>query len=281
MPGRRRYLNFTTPAGINLAAVAQSGVSSLLIHETGFLPALRDWNHEGVDSPFWRFYHNPTAGCFIRHQGTEIPLNNTCVVLVPANTLFDCCGPVAAAHFWVHFTVTRPGLGGLGGPVVLAVDPVLRQLLGEAMALHGKVADEARDQKLFHTASASLHVAFSRLEVAPAQRLPEPLVALMDAIHTTPGADFSNTVMARRLGMGLEKFIRWFRQHTGDTPAAYVAAVRIRLAKEALALTDKTIDDIASAYGFPNRHYFSRVFSRQVGCGPAEFRARQKVRKGL
>lgn len=281
MPGRRRYLNFTTPAGINLAAVAHSGFSSLLIHETGFLPDLRGWNHEGVDSPFWRFYHNPRPGCFIRHQGADIPLDASRVVLVPANTLFDCCGPVAAAHLWVHFTVTRPGLADLGAPVALPVDGVFHQLLGEAVTLHGEPAGDARDQKLFHTAAALLHVAFSRLDTEPAHRLPAPLAALMDAIHTTPGADFSNTVMARRLGMGVEKFIRWFRQQTGETPAAYVAAARIRLAKEALALSDQTIDQIASAHGFPNRHYFSRVFSRQVGCGPAEFRSRQKVRKGL
>lgn len=281
MPGRRRYLNFTTPAGINLTAVAQSGFSSLLIHETGFLPELRGWNHESVDSPFWRFYYNLKPGCFIRHQETDIPLDDTCVVLVPANTLFDCCGPVAAAHLWVHFTVTRPGLATLGAPVALPVDGVFRQLLGGAISLHGEAACDARDQKLFHTAAALLHVAFSRLDMEPNHHLPAPLAALMDTLQATPGADFSNAILARRLGMGVEKFIRWFRQHMGETPAAYVSAARIRLAKEALALTDKTIDQIASSYGFPNRHYFSRVFSRQVGCGPAEFRARQKVRKGL
>jgi len=80
--------------------------------------------------------------------------------------------------------------------------------------------------------------------------------------------------------MSVERFIRTFREHTGQTPAAYVLSTRIRLAGEALALTDKTVDQIAIETGFPNRHYLTRMFARQVGCGPAEFRARQRERKG-
>ncbi|MBB5037926.1 helix-turn-helix transcriptional regulator, partial [Prosthecobacter dejongeii] len=75
-------------------------------------------------------------------------------------------------------------------------------------------------------------------------------------------------------------FIRAFREHTGQTPAAYVTATRLRLAGEALVLTDKTIDQIAIEHGFPNRHYFTRIFTQHLGCGPAEFRARQHRRRG-
>ncbi len=278
---RRRYLNFTTAVGVNLTAVAQSGLAAFLIHETGYRPALEGWNHEGVDSPFWRFYHNPQPGCFIRHRDSEIPLGPGHVVLIPAGTIFDCCGPVAADHFWIHFTVSRQGRTDLAAPLVLPVDEVLRPVLNEALALHQAAASDLRDQQLYHVVAALLHAAFSRVDAGLSHRLPEPLRLLLAAIHAAPEGDLANAVLARRVGMGVERFIRWFREHTGQTPAAYVAAERIRLAREALALTDKSIDQIASSHGFPNRHYFSRVFTRQVGCGPAEFRSRQRVRKGL
>ena len=281
MSTRRRYLNFTTPVGVNLAAVGQSGFASFLIHETGYRPAIEGWNHEGVDSPFWRFYHNPSPGCFIRHGGREIPLTPDHVVLIPANTVFDCCGPVSAAHFWIHFTVSRHSRTELQEPLIIEMDEVLRPLLTDAVGLHQGEASDLRDQRLYHVVAALLHVAFSRVEAELSHRLPEPLMALLSAIHSAPQGDFSNALLARRVGMGVEKFIRWFREHTGQTPAAYVTGARVRLAREALALTDKSIDQIASSFGFPNRHYFSRVFARQVGCGPAEFRARQRVRKGL
>jgi transcriptional regulator GlxA family with amidase domain len=80
--------------------------------------------------------------------------------------------------------------------------------------------------------------------------------------------------------MSVEKFIREFRQHTGHTPAAYILSTRLRLAGKSLELTDHTIDQIAAQNGFPNRHYLSRMFTRQFGCGPAEYRARQRERKG-
>ena len=63
-------------------------------------------------------------------------------------------------------------------------------------------------------------------------------------------------------------------------PAAYVPATRIRFADEDLALTNKTIDQIAVETEFPNLHYLSRMYARQVVCGSARYRARQRERKG-
>ena len=69
MASRRKYLNYTTPWGVDLARVAKSGWSAFLLHESGYQEALENWNHQGVDSPFWRFYHNPKPGCFLRFHG--------------------------------------------------------------------------------------------------------------------------------------------------------------------------------------------------------------------
>jgi transcriptional regulator GlxA family with amidase domain len=124
-----------------------------------------------------------------------------------------------------------------------------------------------------------LHVVFAGLET-PVTELPPPLLQVLGLIARAPHTRLSNRLLAERAGLSVERFIRSFREHTGQTPAAYVLAHRIRLAGEALALTDKTIDQIANECGFPNRHYLSRMFARHIGCGPAEYRARQRDRKG-
>lgn len=278
---RRHYLNFTTPHGVDMAAMSQSGFSGLLLHESGHIPSLHHWNHPGVDSPFWRLYHNPQPGNHIRHQGQDIALGPERVVLIPANTVFDCCGPEAPPHFWIHFTVTRHTRVMLTEPVVIEADAVLRPLLADAIRLHQDAGDPLRTQRLFHVASALLHLAFSRVAVALAPALPENLVELLALIERAPHGELSNGYLAARLGMSVERFIRWFREHMRETPTNYVIATRVRLAKQRLALTDKTIDQIAIDCGFPNRHYFSRMFARDVGCGPAEFRKRQRERKGI
>lgn len=277
---RRNYLNFTTPHGVDMAAISQSGFSHLLIHESGYIPSLRHWNHAGVDSPFWRFYHNPEAGNHIRHAGREIPLLPDRVVLIPANTLFDCCGPAAPAHFWIHFSATRHARVTLDAPLVIPVDPILRSLLQEAMSLHQAADAPLRVQRLFHLSAALLNLTFARLEIRLASTLPDNLVELLALVERAPQGDLSNSDLAARLGMSVERFIRWFRQHMKVTPANYVINTRVRLAKQRLIFTQKTIEQIAAECGFPNRHYFSRMFAREVGCGPAEFRKRQQERKG-
>jgi AraC-like DNA-binding protein len=280
MSNRRKYLNYTTPWGVSLSPVAKAGWSAFLIHESGYQAALENWNHEGVDSPFWRLYHNPKPGCCIRFKGEDIDLGPSRFVLIPANTIFDCCGPVPACHFWLHFTVTRLTGEVPEVPVLLKATPLLRALVSATIETHQQTAGEGRDQRLHHQSSALLHAAFAEWDMPPSPAMPERLIEVLELIQRAPHSDLSNGFLSERSGMSLEKFIRSFREHTGITPAAYVLNTRLRLAGEALALTEKTIDQIAVENGFPNRHYFTRMFARQVGCGPAEFRERQHRRRG-
>lgn len=279
-PGKRKYLNYTTPHGVSFSQVARAGWSAFLIHESGYHPALENWNHAGVDSPFWRFYHNPSAGCHLRYQEETLPLRPDNAVLVPADTVFDCCATGTACHYWLHFTVTRLSGSVPDGPVVLPLDETLRVMLQAVLKTHQSPAGDARDQRLHHECAALLHGAFARLNLPPSPALPDRLLEVLALIQKAPHSNLGNAFLADRAGMSLERFIRAFREHTGQTPAAYVIATRLRLAAEALVLTDKTIDQIAIEHGFPNRHYFTRMFTRDQGCGPAEFRLRQHRRRG-
>jgi AraC-like DNA-binding protein len=282
MASRRKYLNYTTPWGVDLARIATAGWTPFLIHESGYQEGLPNWNHPGVDSPFWRFYYNPKPGCHLLFEGQQIELHPDVAVLIPADTVFDCCGPVPAWHFWLHFTTSRPAVSIPERPIVLGISEALQLLLSRVIATHLLPASDARDHSLLHQSAALLHLVFADLTpIEPANLIPQRLVEVLALITRAPHGRLSNDFLAERAGMTVEAFIRAFREHTGQTPAAYVLATRLRLAGEALALTDKTIDQIAIEHGFPNRHYFTRMFSRQVGCGPAEFRQRQRQRKGV
>ena len=281
MARHRKYLNYTTPWGVDLARIAAAGWTPFLIHESGYQEGLENWNHQGVDSPFWRFYYNPKPGCHLEFEGRKIALEPDAVVLIPADTVFDCCGPVPAWHFWLHFTTSRPAVSIPETPIVLPVSQPLRLLLSQVISTHKEPASDQRDHTLLHLSAALLHLVFAGLAPAEETRLPQWLVEVLALISRAPHSRLSNDFLAARSGLTVEAFIRAFREHTGQTPAAYVLATRLRLAGEALALTDKTIDQIAVEHGFPNRHYFTRMFAREVGCGPAEFRQRQRERKGV
>jgi LacI family transcriptional regulator len=68
-----------------------------------------------------------------------------------------------------------------------------------------------------------------------------------------------------------------FRQSVGCTPYAYITHARLARAKELLAApTARTLTEIAAACGFRDLRRFRLVFRREVGIGPAEYRATQR-----
>ncbi len=278
MPNQRRYLNFVTPQGNDLTGIARHGVARFLVHDCGFRERLRGWNHPGVDSPFWRFYHNTTPGNFIAWNGRRIPLVPKHALLIPEDTIFDCRGPRAASHFWIHFSVTPHRPRELRRPIRIGVDSTLSALLRDARLLARTPAGPLRDQRLHHAASAVLHAAFRRLDVPLQQSGRGALATVCAFIQAEPGADLANDRLASRAGMSVRKFAAEFRAHTGATPAQYVREQRVRLAREALVLRDESIEQIADRLGFPNRHYFTRVFTALAGCSPAEYRRVQGPR---
>lgn len=65
---------------------------------------------------------------------------------------------------------------------------------------------------------------------------------------------------------------RCMRMAYGLTPLNYAKQARLRHAKRLLITTDSSIDDIAEKIGYGSNTYFTRLFSRQFGMTPSEFR---------
>ena len=78
--------------------------------------------------------------------------------------------------------------------------------------------------------------------------------------------------LAESYGMSEGHFIRQFKSYTGQTPLEYRAFKKIETAKSLLSGTDMSVTDISSALGFEDPLYFSRVFKRQAGVSPREYR---------
>ena len=249
------------------------------LHQCGFLSDMRRWQFPGLRGPFWRCYHHVGAGSFLREGGRRVPLLPGEVVLIPEDVVFDARGAAGVAHHWLHFS---PPVGVRTRPdtrvVRLPVDPPLAGLLREWRPLlrGGAAAPEAR-RRLLHASLAVLHACLARA------RLPETaaeaggeLRAVLEEIERSLAAPAGNAALARRAGRSVEGFIRWFKEETGTTPARYGTRRRVQEAGRLLTLTGRSIDEVAAAVGFANRHHFSRVFARHTGHSPARFRAAQR-----
>ncbi len=77
---------------------------------------------------------------------------------------------------------------------------------------------------------------------------------------------------AKKLHMSTCWFIRSFKQYTGMPPGRYLTSIRIKKAQELLESTDYGIGEIGNIVGYDNPLYFSRIFKKQTGISPAEYR---------
>lgn len=81
--------------------------------------------------------------------------------------------------------------------------------------------------------------------------------------------------LAELLDCSVSYLSRRFKRATGYSPIDYLIAYRIGKAKELLATSDATLQEIAESVGFQDDSYFHRIFKKQVGVSPGQFK--QKV----
>lgn len=84
---------------------------------------------------------------------------------------------------------------------------------------------------------------------------------------------------AREHGMSISWFLRNFRQVYENSPMQYIISQRINNAAALLESTDYNITEIAAVVGYDNPLYFSRLFHKQKGLSPSDYRKNTKAEK--
>jgi transcriptional regulator GlxA family with amidase domain len=82
------------------------------------------------------------------------------------------------------------------------------------------------------------------------------------------------SAMANLSGLAERSFKRRFRNATGMPPMEYVQTVRLEEAKHMLETTDLPIEAVAQEVGYGDSSFFTRLFRRNVGLTPAQYRKR-------
>lgn len=88
--------------------------------------------------------------------------------------------------------------------------------------------------------------------------------------------DISIEEFSSSLGMSTSWFIRNFKQYVGSTPMQYLLSIRIVNAENLLENTDYNLTEISRIIGYDNPLYFSRIFKKQKGLSPSEYRKNLK-----
>jgi transcriptional regulator GlxA family with amidase domain len=91
------------------------------------------------------------------------------------------------------------------------------------------------------------------------------------------GRDLHVPLLAKRAGMSERSFIRAFREDTGRTPADYVMSARLQEARRLLVETELAAKVVALRCGLGSAAAMRRVFLRQLGVSPNDYRDKFSV----
>lgn len=176
--------------------------------------------------------------------------------------LFD-----ASDEFLEHLELSDVAIGEAGEGATLAsvtkMSPYALEYYHDRLricaAVYGVLAKIAREGMIsrlerFDTLSERLSPAMLQIE----QRYMESLTV---------------KVLAHSCSMSESMFTRSFKRVYGCTPVQYLIRVRLEAAKELLASTDRSFEDIAKSCGFRSAKYFGDMLKKNEHVTPRELRA--------
>lgn len=86
--------------------------------------------------------------------------------------------------------------------------------------------------------------------------------------------------LAERFGLVAPYLSKLFKEYSGYTPAQYLQKIRLDRAKQLLQSEQNYLaKDVAEIVGYPNPLYFSKVFKKNVGIYPSEYRRKYREEK--
>ena len=153
----------------------------------------------------------------------------------------------------------------------------IEQMLQQRRRLHRFLRHSRLDQSVTGSndqagtaGSASLADAVSPRDQEFLQRLD----AWLEQHYSSPSSDVER--MADALHMTARTLQRKLKGLTGQTPAERLRDFRLEKARSRLASEDCTVTEIGLECGFASAQYFSRVFRRQFGIAPNQWRRRSR-----
>jgi len=99
-----------------------------------------------------------------------------------------------------------------------------------------------------------------------------PIAAALTAIHDRPQHPWTLESLAAKAGLSRSVFAARFRERVGQTPMAYVAESRLRLASQWLQETDLSVSEVFQRLGYASAAAFNRAFKRKYHLPPSAYR---------
>lgn len=148
---------------------------------------------------------------------------------------------------------------------------------GETCPAAAELLDRISAEKESHSRARS-QLAFALLcELADADSaapaLPPLVQAAIEDIRANYAGLYGVEELSERLGVSKSHLVRTFTAAVGVSPGRYLTRVRVEAAQRLLLHREYTLDVVASLCGFSGANYLCRVFKKETGQSPAQWRA--------
>jgi transcriptional regulator GlxA family with amidase domain len=100
----------------------------------------------------------------------------------------------------------------------------------------------------------------------------DQILPIQEWIEKNFDENFNYDSLARKSGMSRRTMERRFKNATGETPLTYQQNIRVEVAKRLLENESRSFDEITYQVGYEDSSTFRKIFSKQTGLVPTEYR---------
>lgn len=272
----------------------------LLTLNVGFAQHNGDWNWKNVRSPFARLYYVTEGSAQVAIGSEYYTLTPHHLYFIPAFTKHSYICESLFSHYYVHiFEDQQSGTSMLDEwtfPVEVDasetdlelikrlsyINPFLKLPESDPTAYdnHPTLVNNLQMNQrrpfcdkvesrgiLFILMSHFLKLATPKVEVKD-DRIHQTLAYIRRHQDTRLDID----MLAEKACMSKDHFIRIFKRETGETPNVYITKRKQEKAELALVTTDLPVKVIANMVGYEDYSYFNRLFKKNAGVTPLQYR---------
>ena len=213
---------------------------------------------------------------FCPEKGETIIAKEGDVVLLPAQSRYAATFTIDNSASHASILVNFDLLDDRGNTLCLGESLQLLPGKGEWGETFTRLAYLYRSRIYPHMElQSSLCQFFIGLQNHTCREAVSPITPALEYINRHLSQELYVSDLARSVGMSETVFRRRFKQHTGKSPTAYILCAKVQKARELLYMQDMTLDEVSTLLGFCDTPYFCKVFKKQIGITPSEYRSQK------
>ena len=198
-------------------------------------------------------------------------------VIFPPRTpyAYSYCGGDELEYHWVHFTGAfaeelLKKLGFFPLPYI-TTEITERTISANFRAIFDAFSKDEPFKE--HSLSATLQqllVSIARASLSGKEK--NPLARSLAYVNASYTEDIRIPELAAMENLSNSRYHVIFRETIGTSPSKYIISLRMRYACELLVSTNMPIKQISMLVGYPDPHFFSKIFKANLRVSPLEYR---------